>query len=365
MKIGILSMQKIPNYGSFLQAYSLKTQLEKRGNDVYFIDIEPGRQLATVQYNNEFIVKRLVSKIFSRYVLKRIAHYFFHKKMVNIHKKDHTTFLETDKTLKDGVFDLVIIGSDEVFNCFNPSPWGFSPQLLGKVDNAKRIISYAASCGNSSYDDAVKHGVCDEIKSYLGNLSDISVRDENSKEFVEKISGRDALVHLDPVFITDFDKKIPAIPQRKPYILVYAYSNRICNKEEIKAIKDYAKKNKLQILSVGTQQRWCNHNITASAFELLAYVKNAECIITDTFHGTVFSIKYNKRFGVFVRDSNKNKLGGLLEQFGLAEKSITDINDFNKVMDLTIDFFKVNDFINEQCNNAYQYLDKNLKEAKK
>ncbi len=363
MKIGILSMQKIPNYGSFLQAYSLKKQLEKRGNEVFFIDIEAGRQVAPTLQEEESVLKTITSKVFDKYVLKRIAHYFFHKKMCNIHTTDHIKFLETDKKIGNEQFDLVIIGSDEVFNCFNPTPWGFSPQLLGKVNNAKKIVSYAASCGNSSYEDAVKYGVCEEINEYLNNISDISVRDKKTYEFVKKITGRDSYIHLDPVFITNFDEQICKIPKRKPYMLVYAYGNRICNENEIYAIKAYAKKNGLQILSVGTQQRWCNHNITANAFELLAYIKNAECIITDTFHGTVFSIKYNKRFGAFIRESNKNKLGCLLGQFDLTNRSITSIDCFSEVMDTPIDYKRVNNIIEDECKKTYGFLDKVIKEA--
>ncbi len=361
MKIGVLSMQKVPNYGSFLQAYSLKKQFEKRGHDVYFVDILPGRQIVSAECVKENRIKKTASKIFDKYVFKRIAHYFFHKKMCKIHTADHVRFLETEKKFEDAKFDLVVIGSDEVFNCFNPSPWGFSPMLLGKVGNAKKVASYAASCGNSSYENAVKYGVCEEIRSYFSEFSNISVRDENSKDFVTRISGRIPQVHLDPVFITDFELK--AIPERKPYILIYAYSNRVCDKKEIQAIKDYARRNKLQILSVGTQQRWCNHNITASAFELLSYVKNAECVITDTFHGTVFSIKYNKRFGVFIRESNRKKLGSLLKQFGLNERIISEPSNLLDVMDTPIDFLQVNSTIKNECIRAYNYLDKILNEA--
>ena len=196
----------------------------------------------------------------------------------------------------------------------------------------------------------------------MEQFSYISVRDGNTEEFVKKITGKTAELIVDPVFIGEFDSFIPAVPKRKPYMLIYAYGNRICDKDEIKAIKAYAKKHRLDIVSVGMQQRWCKHNITASAFELLSYVKGAECVVTDTFHGTVFSLKYNKKFATIIRDSNKNKLGGLLRQFGLLSRSVDDISKFDSVLSADIDYDTVNKFIKSEQQKAYDYLDKITKE---
>ncbi len=354
MKIGILSMQKILNYGSFLQAFSLKKQFEKMGHDVYFIDIEKGTQIVSGAKKE---AKGSILKKFDRYFLKRIQNYSMHKKMSKIHIEDYTKYLQTVKTLPSGkIFDLVVIGSDEVFNCLNPSPWGFSKQLFGDVKNAKKVVTYAASCGFTDFKGAKNAGIVDELKSALEKISKLSVRDANTFDFVQNITGKEPLIHLDPVFISDYDENIVNCKFKKPYLLVYAYSNRITDKKEIKAIKNYAKKNKLEILCVGMQQRWCKNNITASAFELLGYVKNATCIVTDTFHGTVFSIKYNKRFVSLVRDSNSNKLGGLLKQFGLFDRAILDIDAFNEVLDCDIDFTNANALILNEQQKAKDYF---------
>lgn len=356
MKIGILSMQKILNYGSFLQALSLKMQLEKRGQEVYFIDIEKGREIAKAPPSS-LSGKGIFTK-FDRYFFKRIHHYFFFKEMCRIHVQDYKTFLETDKVLPtDEKFDLVIIGSDEVFNATNPSAWGFSTQLFGKVDRAKKVVTYAASCGHTTLASAEKYKITDEIREAMENLSAISVRDANTYDFVEGILGVKSDLHLDPVFISDYDKLIPDIKFQKPYLLIYAYNNRINDKDEIHAIKEYAKANKLEIVSVGMQQRWCSKNITASAFELLSYVKNASCIVTDTFHGTVFSIKYNKKFVTLIRDSNRNKLGGLLNTFGLINRSINAPEELADVMEQPIAFNEVNEKIAKERARSYCYLD--------
>lgn len=113
----------------------------------------------------------------------------------------------------------------------------------------------------------------------------------------------------------------------------------------------------MDIISVGMQQRWCKHNIIANAFELLSYVKNAKYIVTDTFHGSVFSIKYNKQFITFVRESNTEKLRGLLEQFGLLGRAVSDITEVSSTLHTRIDWNRVNDLILYEQEKSKSYLD--------
>lgn len=360
MKIGILSMQKIPNYGSFLQAFSLKLQLEKRGHDVYFIDIIEGKHLRRIEKKRMNPIKKL-----DRYFFKRIENILFYKKMLSVHTEDCENYLQVSKKLgNDDLFDLVVIGSDEVFNAALPSRWGFTTQLFGDIQNAKGVATYAASCGSTVYEDAEHLEIVNEINNAMANIEYISVRDNNTSHFVESITGRIPQQHLDPVFISEFDEYIPKIKPRKPYILIYAYGNRIQDEREISAIKRYAKERGFDILSVGMQQRWCKHNIIANAFELLAYVKNAKCIVTDTFHGTVFAIKYNKKFAVLIRESNKNKLEDLLSRFNLESRRVNHCDDLCKILDREIDNNSINRIIDEERSKSYEYLDMITQERK-
>lgn len=352
MKIGILSMQKILNYGSFLQAFSLKMQFEQRGHEVFFIDIKPGRKIVNLPPNKI----NLLSK-FDKYVFKRIENYILSKKMKRIHIDDYTKYLEINKKLSEGEkYDLVVIGSDEVFNATQPSSWGFTTQLFGYVENAKKVVTYAASCGQTTYESIEKYGITQDIAKSMKNFSSISVRDFNTYDFVKKLTGKEPYIHVDPVFLSDYDMYIPAIKTKKPYILIYAYPNRISDEKDIAAIKKFANKQNLQILCIGMQQRWCSNNKPATAFELLGYFKNADYVITDTFHGTVFSIKYNKKFGVLIRESNRNKLSGLLNQFGLMDRCINDAEDIGSVMTSPINYKTVNLCVEQEKEKAYRYL---------
>lgn len=353
MKIGILSMQRIPNYGSFLQAFSLKKQMEERGHEVYFIDIIDGRKIVDSKETHASVVKK-----FDRYIVKRIENYFFYRKMLKIHEEDARKYLSIDKKIRNNnQFDIVIIGSDEVFNATIPSKWGFSTQLFGDILNTKSIVTYAASCGSTTFEKATRYNIVQDIRKYMQNIERISVRDKNTAEFVYMISDRKAEINVDPVFLTNYDRYIPKIKDRRSYILVYAYENRINNIEEIDAIKKIAQEENLDIISVGMQQRWCKHNIIANAFELLSYVKNAKYIVTDTFHGSVFSIKYNKQFITFIRESNTEKLRGLLEQFGLLGRAVSDITEVSSTLHTRIDWNRVNDLILYEQEKSKSYLD--------
>lgn len=353
MNIGILSMQEIPNYGSFLQAFSLKQQFEQRGHNVYFIDIITGRKIRATEEQKTNLFKKI-----DRYFWKRLANYFFYKRMLRVHKNDCKEYLQSEIHLEqDKRFDLVVIGSDEVFNATIPSKWGFTTQLFGDIKNADKIVTYAASCGSTRYEDAEQFGIVKEIRDAMSNLDHISVRDSNTSDFVKNITGLNPIINVDPVFISSFDKYIPEVKTKKPYMLIYAYGNRINEEKEINAIKSYAKKNNLEIISVGMQQRWCNHNIVANAFELLGYVKNATCIVTDTFHGAVFSIKYNKRFAVLVRESNKNKLEDLLAKFLLRPQIINGEETLDSILSCEIDYETINHIIRTEAGKSYEYID--------
>lgn len=364
MNIGILSMQKVPNYGSFLQALALKKELEKLslGGDVYFIDIEEGTHIIPPGPKDKG-PEKLFKKL-DRYALKRIENLFFSMYMEKIHKQDYTTYLQTDKKLPESEkFDLVVIGSDEVFNAGISSKWGFSPQLFGNVKRAKRVITYAASCGQTTKSVTDQYGMTSAIMEALERVRSISVRDQGTYELVYGITGRKAYKHVDPVFLADFNPYIPTLPKRKPYLLLYAYVNRINDEGEIRAIREFAMKYGLEILSVGTQQRWCKNNKTACAFELLAYVKGAAYIVTDTFHGSVFSIKYNKPFAAFIRESNKNKLGELLRFFGLMDRALHSADELEAVLQTKVDYNAINVKIDEEKQRAELYLQNAIKAA--
>ena len=350
MKIGILSMQEVPNYGSFLQAFSLKIIFEKRGYEVYFLSIEKGRQV--VKYGSSENKRK---KIIDKYLFKKLFHYFFYNRMQKIHRADMINYLDIHK--KTDYYDAVVIGSDEVFNATTPSPWGFTKQLFGDIDECGIIVSYAASCGTTTYQKVKNLGIENDIKCSLSKMKMISVRDGNTFNFVTEIMKRKPQIHVDPVFLLNYDEYIPDITIKYQYILIYSYPNRIRTENEITAIQAFAKKKGCKIICVGMMQNWCSVNIVADAFALLQYFKKAKYVITDTFHGLVLSIKYNKNFAAFVRDSNKEKIVGLLNQFNMSDRTIHDPKEIESIMNKEPDYSSINSIIALEQKRSYQYFD--------
>lgn len=360
MKIGIMSMQRIRNYGSFLQSYGLKTTIENLGHEVEFVDYKIDRPIVEVPKQDlMFRIKRKVKNIFNDSILNK-------DNINKFYDKEYLPMLGVSNEYKYRTkLDVLIIGSDEVFNCLQWNPRvGYSLELFGKDNNAKKLISYAGSFGHTNMDKIKKYKVYNDISNLLNKFNSISVRDQNSFDIVnDMVENKNKLnINVDPVIIANFDKEIKVKNDLKDYIIVYAYKNRINSKDEIKAIKNFAKLKNKKLISIGTHQDWVDLQIEADPFELLGYIKQADYIITDTFHGTVFSIKYNIPFATIIRDSNKEKLSDLLNRFNLTSREIVDINKIENIFNRNIDFKEVNKIIKFETEKSIKYLKKNLNE---
>ena len=362
MKIGILSMQRVVNYGSFLQAYAMKEILKNLGHECYFIDIKAGRKI-----NNEDVIHKQENKIkfilkrLDSHIIKRIKHKSFSRLRINRFHNEFFPILGIGKeTSYKSNYDAIVIGSDEVFNCTQDAKWGFAKTLLGEGLNSDNIISYAASCGNTTIEKVSKLGIDADVENAMKYFQAISVRDKNTKKFAEKFTGKSVYEHIDPTLIYDFGELVPKNVPEKNYILIYAYDGRISDKETIKKIREFAKNENKQVVSVGLYQSWCDKQILCTPFELLSYFKNADYIVTDTFHGSVFSIKYNKQFVTIVRESNKQKMTDLLERFRLTDRLMEIPNQISNKLFEAIDYKYTNSEIEKYQKSATEYLNKYL-----
>lgn len=379
MKIGILSMQRVINYGSFLQAFSLYSILTELGHDVQFVDYEVGKVIIekTKENNkinkfNEFCTKLTDRMLYPRKLNRDELNKYFDEMqgLEALFKNKFFPLLgieEKQNILPD--IELLLIGSDEVFNCLQPNPSvGYSKQLFGKDTKAKVIASYAASFGNTKLEGLKKYKIEDELAAMLGKFSYISVRDKNSGNIIENLLNRKPQYNLDPVFIYDYPQVEKETIKLENYIVVYGYAKRFSQKES-KAILNFAKKHNKKVICLLAPQTYIGNYVAANPFETLAYIKNADYVITDTFHGTVFSIKYIKRFAVFVRGGNESKYGNneklydLLERFNLTSKKVLQLNDMDSVLDAEIDTEYINNVITREKEKSISYL-KNITESK-
>ncbi len=361
-KIGILSMQKVINYGSVLQAYALKQMLLNAGADnVEFIDIEPGRYLEEFKHKSSFS-KLLKRKPFT-HPIRFIKDILFTRKYHKSVKAGWPWLGISEGRMTSQNYDMVVIGSDEVFNVCQPSEWGLSPQLFGKVDGARRIISYAGSFGNTTIEDLKRLNICSEIASYMSHMDAISVRDANSKKIVENLIATTVVNHIDPVLAYGYKSEISGFQQQKQgeYIVIYTYHNRISDKSEITAIRNFAKANGLKLVSVMCRYSWCDKcTDIQSPLHVLEIFKNAAYIVTDTFHGTIFSIITHSKFATLIRQSNQNKLTSLLRDATLESRAVDCPQNLSIILKTDIDYKRVEGALAPLRGNANDYLKEQL-----
>ena len=361
MKIGIMSMQRIRNYGSFMQAYGLKSILKEIGyNDVEFIDYKVGKPI--IKNEKRTIIQRVIGK------LKRMISYKTEKYKNSIinefNYRYDNEFLKildiTEEKNYNHDIDYLIVGSDEVFNCIQANlDVGYSLELFGQGFDKSQIISYAACFGGTNYEKLKEYKVNDEIVDLIRNFKSISVRDNNSSETIKKLIGKKPVINLDPALVANIDIPDDKVKHNN-YIILYAYTDRI-NSKEAKVIKEFAKKCNKKIISIGTFQKCADIHLVLNPFEMLGYIKNADYIITDTFHGTIFSIKYNKKFATIIRNSNKEKLGDLLERLNLLNRSVNSIEKLEDTIEKDINYKITNDIIKKEKIKTREYLKENLK----
>lgn len=346
-------MQEVKNYGSFLQAFSLKKNIEALGHTCEFINIIPGEQLGEYKQSKFHKITLLIERVWGWDFFKRLKYiYRFQMRF----SKEFLPYLGVTKGVTTTHFDVAVIGSDEVFNCAQSTWFGFSEQLFGKGLNADRVITYAASFGTTTVPKLEQLGIRDVVAGLLNKIDKISVRDENSYNVVDNLIRQKPLTDVDPVLIYDYSQYMPRHADLKDYMIVYTYPGRITDKKEISAIKAFARTKNLTLVSVGHYFPWVDKVVTPTPFEVLAYFKNANYIITDTFHGSVFSLKFNKQFCTLVRKMNNQKLTYLLKQFELSSRIINDLDNLDAVMDAPINYSLVNKKIAEERERSIQYL---------
>lgn len=369
MKVGIMSMQRIKNYGSFLQAYGLKQIIESLGHEVLFVDYKIESPLVTKGLMNNIHIKKLYEPIiqFIRVLIGRAKNDKYNLEVIY---EDYLYELGiTDKRTENVPVDVLVIGSDEVFNCLQDNyDVGYSKQLFGEGVNAKKVISYAASCGYTTVGGLEKYGIRNEVARMLtNNFTAHSARDDNTGRVITELTKTTPEMNADPVLIADYTDKIIRKKNLSGYIIVYSYMNRISDEEEMAAIRDFAREKGLKTISIGVHQRWTDLKINASPFELLGYFADADYVVTDTFHGTVFSIITKRKFATIVRGetaksnySNSNKLSALLQRFGLEDRELRRPSQIGEIIEKDIDFRKIDEIRNEERKKALKYLKNNI-----
>lgn len=360
MKIGIITHYDVHNHGAQLQLDALIKVLTNLNHQT---------QVLTYKKNYDFLEEWAEKKY--EISLKSVPFYIKYlyekgiiKTLFNIRKKKLLQSFRTRNAIvgeyysKAKNLDCVFIGSDEVFSIepgLNNFFWGFGVP-------AKYIFAYAGCFGPTTIELIKEQYAEDYIQAGIKRFTTISVRDKNSQNIIEVLSGSTVPIVCDPVILYGYqiEKEKFTRPLRQKYILVYAYDNNMNDKSEVNNIMTFAKSKGLLTVSAGFYHEWCDRNINISPLELLQYIWAAEYVITDTFHGAVTSIVFNRQFAVKIRN-NGNKLGFLLYEYGLLERITDNFGDLSDILNKTINYTSINETIEEKRKKAFEYLQSCIK----
>ena len=367
--VGVMSMQRIRNYGSFLQAYGLRRMLESLGCEVRFVDYRPGRCLVEPERPSRLPrpAAKLAEVLEGPGPLTAKLAYANYKRRYDA-RAWPLLGLPAEADYRTDGLDMLVIGSDEVFNCVQANPnVGYSPDLFGATSGARRTVTYAASCGNTTVERLHTCGVDGEVGGWLRALDAVSARDENTASVIRRLAGVDPVRNLDPVLAWDFfgEEQIPESPVEGRYMIAYAYSGRL-TRGECAALRSYADARGLRVVNVGGVQGCCDEFLDLGPFEVLAAFRGAECVLTDTFHGTILSAIAERPFATVVRTrgyGNAEKLTDLLSRLGLGERAASSPADFPRLLDAAPDWGPVRGRVVRGRAEAREYLARQVAEC--
>jgi len=341
-KVGIITIIDNENCGNRLQNFAMQKILQDLGFEA--VTIRNEKLLNSPENffcNNLRFGKKVLISAKNR---KKMTPFSSFNKNISFTKKIYTC---KNKSLNKR-FDYFIAGSDQIWK---PTRKRLSyMDLLGFADNDKRI-SYAASFGISSIDKNAK----EKLQKELPNFKAISVRETIGKENIHEATGiENVAVVLDPTMLVDkttwtsLERKPALLSKNSSYLLAY-----FLGEGHKKEAQQYCKKHNLEYIDFYEASK----NYGPSEF--LYLINHSKIVVTDSFHGSVFSIIFNRPFLVCRRiESAENndmlsRIDTLLQTFGLEEQYMCKTLEKSN---LTIDYEKVNRILKRQQTNSLDFL---------
>lgn len=354
MKIGIVTFFGT-NFGAILQCYALQKLLTSLGYDVKVINRGWGKEFAKLPTLKQKVKNILFPNRFEN----------FQKKYIRF-----TSLVTNNKELIDlnDKFDVIIVGSDQVWNSDCIEEMGFYYYLDWVKSNIKKY-AYAVSFGKDTF-DTTDYNVS-YINSILKTYCKISVRERSGIKICNDIFNIDAVCLLDPTLLLtkcDYEKFLPKRKTKFKYICKYILDDE-CEKNQL--IDGISQNLNLRVIdnypsNINRYKAWFSKKYRyPSVIEWLQNIHNAEYVITDSYHGTIFSIIFNKKFiSINNKKRGSTRFQNLLETLGISYKLI-DINvedssfKFIDLLQSPIDYDLINNKLNELRIESIDYL-KNL-----
>lgn len=339
MKIGILTYHRALNYGAVLQCMSLYTALKSMGHDVEIIDYRPQ---AIEKYRMYFrakdfcLCKGVIAKL--RYLVSCLT-------LINSRRKTickFNEFLDNNIKLSPVVrsvadapqyYDVVFFGSDQIWNpAINE---GIDKVYLGQMAKGHaKFYTYAVSMGRL---DLFKGKVAKDYQRYIESFDGLSVRETSMQTFLKEKLGRDSEVVCDPSLLI-FKEECEAMavkPKDEGYVLLFILDG---NPDALGFANRIAKQLGKKVVRIGAVQNpfhryHCEVRAELSPTEFLGYIQYADCIVTNSFHATSFSLIMQKNFYTILRKNNNDRAKTILGVAGLENRLVdaTENVDFTAI----------------------------------
>ncbi len=375
MKVSVITRHAITNYGSFLQAYATQEVVEQLGHSCELIDYIRTDET----YRN---IEKTVLKLkpeWNSSGLKRFAYRVMREpesriagKRFELYRNRHLKLTRRyssgdDLKANPPVSDCYITGSDQVWGPIGADQYDDN-YFLSFVEDSFPKFSYAASFGRSSQDtDTENH-----FKSLLQRYDELLVREDSAVERIEAM-GLNAKQVIDPTLLLSRDYWTSKIQEfsksyyedRRPYILIYQLHN---NNRLNEYASELAKRNHLDLVRISSSI----HQITRGGkfiycpdpFTFLNLIKEATCMVTDSFHGTAFAINLNTQFvEVLPQNGTSTRNASILKLTGLSGRILGESNDYS-LFDQEIDYNAVNSILLAERNKSISVFREMLNRVK-
>lgn len=366
-KIGIITFHSVPNYGAMLQAYALQEKLKSLGFETEIIDYKnakiENRYKIIDPTNMKTFIKSIIKLIINPNKIKRNKVFNkFVKQKLKLSKK----YLNERALKKDyPEYDVYITGSDQVWN--SDITHGVSDIYtlnFGKDDILR--ISYAASIGKSEINNKDKNDFSEKLKK----IDKISVREEDGKNILNNIINKDINVVLDPALLfnkKEWEEKIKLnVENKEKYIVAYVLSP---DEQYIKIVNDLSEKTGLKVVHFGIKNPGYK-NVLKSAYtegplEFVNYIKNAEYVVATSFHATVFSIIFNKKFFIVPHKKTGARVTNLLDKLEIKNRTFNSLEEFKNIdYNFETDWEKVNKNLEIEREKSLQWLENAINSEK-
>lgn len=363
--VGILTWHYYSNVGSNLQAYAIQETLKNLGYTCEFINYRP------LQRNEKKIKKRfrsVCSRITDRFPLLlpaifRFRAYSFQKEYLNQSEVFYDTKKLYDQSLQ---YTCVICGSDQIW-----APNVFSPEyMLSFVPDRIPKIAYAASIGLNK----IPKQMVDNYRKYLSRFCAIGVREYMGANMVREILGKTSITVedvLDPTFLlpaSKWEALACSVNVKKKYLFCYFLGDPKVNKWQREVAKEFSKKNNKSVViysNFKADKEYADKYIKyLGPKEFLGYIKNADFVFTDSFHGVALSIILKKQVYIFYRFlksdllNQNSRIDNIIDKLSLQDRIINK----NKSMGNSfIDYTKVDSLLDNEVLRSITFLNNALK----